>query len=147
MKSTKSIIAIFTLFFSIFTASSQQEVLGRWVTIDDKTNVEASIVEIYRAENGKYYGRVEALLVKGYEDMRCTECEGNLKDKPVRGMVILRDMEYVDGKLQHGSVLDPENGKTYYGKVWYDAKKQRLILRGSLDRRGIFGRNQEWKRK
>lgn len=136
---------IITLFLVLgMSAMAQQEVLGRWVTVDDKTNAPASIVNIYRDSDGKYYGRVEQLLAKGYEDMRCTECKGDLKDKPVKGMVILRDMEYSDGKLSGGSVLDPENGKTYYGKIWYDPEKRCLILRGSLDRRGIFGRNQEW---
>lgn len=138
---------LITLFFALgMSVMAQQEITGRWVTIDDKENIPASIVTIFRADDGKYYGRVEQLLVKGYEEMICTECTGELKNKPVKGMLILRDMEYRDGKLTGGSVLDPENGKTYYGKIWYDAKKQRLILRGSLDRRGILGRNQEWMR-
>ena len=143
MKLLKSTIVILLL-ITCQAIAAQQEVLGRWVTIDDKANVEASVVNIFRGENGKYYGKVEALLVEGYEDMRCTNCTGSLKNAPVRGMIILRDMEYLDGKLSGGTVLDPENGKTYYGKIWYDASKKRLILRGSLDRRGILGRNQEW---
>lgn len=143
MKHMKT-IALLALLISSTAIHSQQEVLGKWVTIDDKSNQPASLVYIYKATNGKYYGRVERLLVKGYEDMRCTECKGDLKDKPVAGMIILSDMEYVDGKLCNGSVLDPENGKTYYGKIWYDTRKGKLILRGSLDKRGILGRNQEW---
>lgn len=146
MKITKPII-LFSLLVCPVVLPAQQEVLGKWTTIDDKTNVPASIVCIYKAEDGKYYGRVERLLVKGYEDMRCTECKGDLKDKPVAGMVILRGMEYTDGKLCNGSVLDPESGKTYYGRIWYDSQLGKLILRGSLDKRGIFGRNQEWIRR
>lgn len=145
MKSLKLLCLAILIGFGV-KASAQQEVLGRWITIDDKTNAPASIVDIYRDADGKYYGRVEQLLAKGYEDMRCTECKGELHNRPVKGMIILRDMEYADGKLVGGTVLDPENGKTYHGKIWFDASKQRLVLRGSLDRRGILGRNQEWMR-
>jgi len=38
--------------------------------------------------------------------------------------------------------LDPESGKFYYGKIYLE--KGRLVLRGSLDKRGWFGRNQTW---
>lgn len=140
------IIVSATLISITTLLSAQTELLGRWVTIDDQNGMEKSVVKIYKSTDGKYYGKIESLLVKGYEDMLCTECKGDLHNQPVAGMVIIREMEYIDGKLCHGSVLDPENGKTYYGKIWYDSEKKRLILRGSLDRRGIFGRNQEWKR-
>lgn len=129
---------------AISTSAQIDKIVGRWVTIDDKAKIPASIVEIYRTEDGKYEGKVERLLVKGYENMTCEECKGELKGRKVAGMVIIRDMEYKDGKLSGGSVLDPENGKTYYGKIWYDPETGHLILRGSLDRRGFLGRNQEW---
>ena len=53
-----------------------------------------------------------------------------------------------DGKLvsgDKGRVLDPDNGKFYYGKIWLEDGK--LILRGSLDKKGILGRSQTWIRK
>lgn len=145
-KSILSVISAVVMTFVVTMPLSAQidKIIGRWVTIDDKAGIPVSIVEIYRAENGKYEGKVERLLVKGYEDMKCEECKGELHGKKVAGMVIIRDMVYSDGKLSGGSVLDPENGKTYYGKIWYDPKTGHLILRGSLDRRGILGRNQEW---
>ena len=55
-------------------------------------------------------------------------------------------METKGDKLVNGTVYDPDNGKTYYASVKYDAKNNTLILRGSLDKKGIFGRSQTWVR-
>lgn len=137
-------IIVILLATTVKVSAQIDKILGEWITIDDKENIPVSVVNIYKAENGMYYGRIEKLLVKGYEDMKCDKCEGELKNKPVRGMIIIRDMKWSEGKLCNGSVLDPDNGKTYYGKIWLDSKNGKLILRGSLDKRGILGRNQEW---
>ena len=48
-------------------------------------------------------------------------------------------------QLEGGKVLEPETGKFYYGKIY--PKDGKLVLRGSLDKRGIFGRSQTWIRK
>ena len=32
----------------------------------------------------------------------------------------------------------------FYAKMWLDPQTGKLVLRGSLDKRGILGRNQEW---
>ena len=135
---------ICVLLFSTNCYSQIENILGDWTTIDDKENIPVSVVHIFKATHGKYYGKITEILIAGYEDMKCTNCSGELHNAPVVGMVILRDMEWKDGKLCGGSVLDPNNGKTYYGKIWYDPKSKKLILRGSLDKKGILGRNQEW---
>ena len=53
-------------------------------------------------------------------------------------------MKVENGELVGGKVLDPESGKFYYGKIY--AKDGKLVLRGSLDKRGFLGRNQTWVR-
>lgn len=143
----KLLTTIALLAAALSLSAQIDQIIGEWTTIDDRENIPVSIVKIYQGSNGKYFGRIEKLLVKGYEDMVCEKCEGSLKNRPVQGMIIIRDMEWIDKKLCHGSVLDPENGKNYYGKIWLDPKTGNLILRGSLDKRGFFGRNQEWVRR
>ena len=69
-------------------------------------------------------------------------CEGEDKDAPVLGMVIIRGMHMEKGELRGGKVLDPNNGKFYYGKIYL--KDGKLVLRGSMDKLGVFGRNQTW---
>ena len=58
--------------------------------------------------------------------------------------MILRGMTYDAKKnqLTGGKVLDPESGKFYYGKVY--PQNGKLVLRGSLDKFGVLGRNQTW---
>ena len=142
----RKIILLAMLFIATIANCQVEKILGRWTTIDDKENIPVSIVNIYKGTDGKYYGQIEKILVKDEENKLCTECEGTLHNKPVVGMVIVNNMEWRDGKLQGGTILDPDNGKTYYAKMWVDAETGKLILRGSLDKRGLLGRNQEWVR-
>jgi uncharacterized protein (DUF2147 family) len=73
---------------------------------------------------------------------KCEACQGEDKNAPVEGLVIIRGMKAEDGQLVGGKVLDPESGKFYYGKI--HLKNGNLVLRGSLDKRGFLGRNQTW---
>lgn len=107
--------------------------LGKWTTIDDKTHEAVSVVEIYKADNGLYYGKLVEMLVEGEDDLVGTR--------------IIKDMEFKKGALQGGRVYDPDSGNTYYGTVKIDAKTGDLILRGSLDKAGLLGRSQTWKRR
>jgi len=120
---------------------AQNAIVGEWVTVDDQTGDKMSVVSIYKGTDGLYYGKVQQLLV-GPKDAVCVECEGDDHNKPVEGLVIIRGMKMEDGELRGGKVLDPKNGKFYYGKIYL--KDGKLILRGSLDKRGLFGRNQTW---
>lgn len=130
-----------TLFFSV-TLFAQNPLLGEWITVDDATGEQKSIVRIYQADNGKYYGTIIQLLEENGETAVCTECTGEDHNKPIVGLTIIRDMQLKDNELRGGKVLDPDNGKFYYAKVYL--KDGKLILRGSLDKAGLLGRSQTW---
>lgn len=121
-------------------------ILGDWKTVDDKTGDNFSIVTIYKGTDGLYYGKVAKMLV-GPPNLKCDQCKGEDYNKPLEGLVIIRGMSYDKEKNQlvGGKVLDPESGKFYYGKIY--PKDGKLVLRGSLDKRGVLGRNQTWIRK
>jgi uncharacterized protein (DUF2147 family) len=123
--------------------SAQVPFLGEWVTIDDASGEKKSVVNIYQADNGMYYGQIVTLFEDS--DALCTECKDADYNQPIVGLTIVRDMQLVEGELRGGKVLDPENGKLYYAKIYLD--KGNLILRGSLDKRGLLGRSQTWIRK
>ena len=136
-----------TLFFAVtllFTVTlfAQNPLLGDWITVDDATGEQKSIVRIYQADNGKYYGTIIQLLEENGETAVCTECTGEDHNKPIVGLTISRDMQLKDDELRGGKVLDPDNGKFYYAKVYL--KDGKLILRGSLDKAGLLGRSQTW---
>ena len=140
----KQLLLILFCALSINLNAQIDKIVGRWTTIDDEKNIPVSIINIYRGTDGLYYGQIERILVKGEENKICKACEGELHNKPVVGIVNVQKMEWRDGKLQGGTILDPNNGKTYYAKMWLDPQTGKLVLRGSLDKRGILGRNQEW---
>ena len=130
-----------TLLFTV-TLFAQNPLLGEWITVDDATGEQKSIVRIYQADNGKYYGTIIQLLEENSETAVCTECTGEDQNKPIVGLTIIRDMQLKDNELRGGKVLDPDNGKFYYAKVYL--KDGKLILRGSLDKAGLLGRSQTW---
>lgn len=121
---------------------AQTPILGEWITVDDATGEQLSVVKIYRAQNGKYYGEIIHLFGENVDNVVCEACVGEDHNKPVIGLTIIRDMELKDGELRNGKVLDPDNGKFYYAKVYL--KDGKLVLRGSLDRAGLLGRSQIW---
>ena len=139
----KTLFSVFVLMFLAVSASAQvYKIVGKWKTIDDKDGSEKSIVNIFKASDGKYYGKVEKLFKE--PNKKCTECEGENKDKPVLGMTVLNNMVEKDGTLTGGTIIDPANGKVYKCNVSLDANTGKLKVRGSLDKRGVIGRTQHW---
>ena len=121
---------------------AQTPILGEWITIDDATNEQKSVVRIYQAEDGKYYGKIIQLFEENALEAVCEACTGEDHKQPIVGLTIIRDMQLKDGELRGGKVLDPDNGKFYYAKV--SLKDGKLILRGTLDKAGLLGRSQTW---
>lgn len=138
------ILALLALLMSAGASAQLSAILGDWTTVDDKTGERRSIVTIYKGTDGLYYGKVSKLLMYQELHPKCEACQGENKNAPVEGLVIIRGMKAEDGQLVGGKVLDPESGKFYYGKIYM--KDGKLVLRGSLDRRGFLGRNQTWVR-
>jgi uncharacterized protein (DUF2147 family) len=118
-----------------------QDVTGTWKTIDDETGNPKSYVEITVSPDGQLTGTITNLLEKPQNTL-CQKCSGDLKNKPIVGMMIIKDMRIKDGYYQGGTILDPNNGKTYKCKLWLqNGNVDILELRGSV---GPFFRTQKW---
>lgn len=136
----------FTLLLSMvliaFSAQSQS-VLGKWKTIDDATGDAKSIVEITERD-GKIYGKVVQILNPAMKDLKCKDCSGDDKDKPVLGIEVIKGLKKDGDKYSDGKILDPSSGKLYKCTVSFDGA-DKLKVRGYV---GIsaFGRNQIWHR-
>ncbi len=124
-------------------AFAQATPVGLWKTIDDETKEARSHVRIVEA-GGVLSGRIEKLLDPGKQDSRCDKCSDARKDQPVLGMTILEGVR-PDGDRHWagGSILDPNNGKTYRVRLTPKDGGQALEVRGYL---GPFYRNQTWLR-
>ena len=138
---TIRLLAFFLFSFSS-TAFLQGQITGQWKTIGDIDKVEKSIVEIYE-ENGKLYGKVLKLLPSAAHT-HCDRCPGELKGKPIEGMVILRDLEKTADGGRNGKVFDPSNGKTYQAYIELESP-DKLKLRGYIGTPAL-GRSQYWYR-
>ncbi len=139
-KTLLSIILLTAISLSGF--SQIDKIVGKWKTIDDNDGTAKSIVFVFKATNGKYYGKVEKLFKNA--DALCTECTGANKDKPKLGMMVINNMVEKDNSLTGGTILDPNNGKIYKCNISYDPKSGNLKVRGSLDKGGFIGRSQTW---
>ncbi len=141
----KKSLSLFAALMLTTVASFAQveQIVGDWKTVDDKTGENYSVIHIFKATDGLYYGKIARMLV-GSADLVCEECTGADKGKPLEGLLIIRGMHEEKGELRGGKVLDPESGKFYYGKIYLD--KGRLVLRGSIDKLGVLGRSQTWLR-
>ncbi len=128
----KFFTTLVALFIGIVALSAQEQFLGNWTTISDKTGEPAGIVDIYKDADGLYYGK----LIGTYG-----------ADKSKVGTMIIRGMKFEDGQLTGGKIYDPEADKLYYCTIKFNAQKNQLDLRGSLDKRGLLGRTQTWIRK
>jgi len=138
-------IGIILLLLATLSVNAQiSGILGDWKTVDDKTGERRSVVTIYKGTDGLYYGKISKMLMYTDLDLKCDQCKDEDHNAPIVGLVIVRGMHAEDGELVGGKVLDPESGKFYYGKIYL--KNGKLVLRGSLDKRGFLGRNQTWER-
>lgn len=116
---------------------------GRWQTIDDDTGKAKSVVEIYRTTDGSYAGKVvEVLDTRNGTDPLCDKCRGSNRNKPIKGMVILWGLKPdAPGKWKGGTVLDPENGKTYKSKIELLESARKLGMSGCI---AFICRQQVW---
>lgn len=135
---------LLSLFFAASAFCQDTSAVGKWKTIDDETNEPKSIVKIFE-KDGKYFGQIEELFRKPGEepDPVCDKCpDGDpRKDQPIKGMVILQDLEKDGDKYSGGKILDPKDGKIYTCKMWVEDGN--LKVRGYI---AFFFKTQTWLR-
>ena len=121
-----------------------QSIVGKWITIDDNSGEQKSVVEIFE-KGGRYFGKITKLFPEAGEDPDpvCDKCENDDPRylKKIIGMEIIRDMKKSDDSYSDGDILDPENGKVYKCKLWVEGGE--LKVRGYW---GPFFRTQSWKK-
>lgn len=138
-------LLVVMLLVALSAGAQVNKMLGNWDTVDDKSGDKRSMVYVYKATNGMYYGKIKNLYVKQSDGTYSVLTEDPAGHQGVIGMIILKDL-VPDGSDLKGRCYDPESKKTYYGKVSYDAATNTVTLRGSIDKLGLIGRSQTWVR-
>ena len=138
----KRILCTLVLGLTAATAWAQSSPAGLWKTIDDETKQEKSFVRLTEA-GGVLTGKIEKIVDPAKQDSVCDKCEDARKGQKVLGMTIVEgvkknaDEPYWDG----GTILDPNNGKTYKVRMTPKDGGKALEVRGFI---GFFFRNQQW---
>ncbi len=125
-------ISFFLALISLFGARlvfAAESPVGRWKTVDEKSGKVTSQVETYE-QSGKLFGKIVALTEphdKQGKPKVCIACTGADKNKPIVGLVILKDLS-PSGDRYKGTIMDPNDGKVYTAEIWVE--DGRLMVRG-----------------
>jgi uncharacterized protein (DUF2147 family) len=120
--------------------------VGRWQILDEDSHTPRAVVEMTLVD-GELQGRtVQSFLRPGEPpDARCVRCEGERKNQPMLGMVILWGLRADGADWQGGHVLDPTTGRTYRASVTLIEGGTKLRVHGFIGL-SLFGRSQTWLR-
>jgi uncharacterized protein (DUF2147 family) len=118
-----------------------QNAIGHWQIVN--SDGPGGQAEIY-LENGKLFGRVTQVRPGRTPRDVCDKCSGEYKNQLILGMVFMRNFRPNGDDWVEGSVVDPENGKEYNGKIW-TVGKDSLHLRGYIGI-SLLGRTESWVR-
>ncbi len=139
----KIILSILFGLTSSLLLAQNHSILGKWKTIDDETGKATSVIEIFEKHN-KFYGRIVELLNSKAKNPKCEKCEGEDKNKPVLGLIVIKGLTKDKGGYSNGKILDPKHGKVYKCSMSLESKDQ-LKVRGFIGI-NLFGRTQFWER-
>lgn len=116
--------------------SKADKIVGYYLTYDDETGAEKSQVQIFKATNGKYYGKIVWLKEpnkNGKPKVDDKNPDPKLQNRPVMGLQILKDFTYDsnDNEWSNGSIYNPSSGKTYNCYMNFESPA-RLKIRGYI---------------
>lgn len=119
---------------------------GRWRTIDDKSGLAKSIVNL-KIVNGELQGIIERVFVPPAKEERpvCTPCPGEFDKQQIIGMRFLWGLKNMGEWFDGGRVFDPDVAKTYRAKVRVVEGGKKLEIRGYIGF-SLLGRTQTWLR-
>ena len=142
---------VFITFLTIFTmavfSQDAEKITGHWLTEKG-----TSQVYVYKARNGKYYGKISWLNEpneNGAPKKDDNNPDESLKEKPLLELIILKGFQYNpdENTWEGGTIYDPDNGKTYDAYMWFeDDNYEVLKLKGYVLGMRFLGRETIWKK-
>ena len=119
-----------------------QNAIGHWQVMNSDGSPGGK-VDTYLV-NGKLFGKVTAVRPGRTPNTVCDKCSGEYKNQLVLGMVVVRDFHPDGDDWVDGTVVDPDNGKEYKGKIWAEGNDN-LKMRGYIGI-SLLGRTEGWVR-
>jgi uncharacterized protein (DUF2147 family) len=137
----KNLLFVIVLLLSTGLMYAQADkVLGIWLT-EKKT----SQVKVFKATDGKIYGKVE-WIDKDKDRLDSNNPDAVLSKQKVLGSLILKGFKYNEDKKQWdgGTIYDPDNGKTYTAYMWFEEDLNLLHIKGYVMGMKFIGRQTLW---
>jgi uncharacterized protein (DUF2147 family) len=113
-----------------------------WRTIDDITHKPRALVRIFQ-RNDELFGKIEASLDPAEAKEKCERCSDDRHNKPVIGMIVMRNMKKHGGEYSGGDILDPDTGQIYKCRFTMEDGGRKLVVRGYI-LMPLLGRSQTW---
>ena len=135
------------LFLSLLMTSSAfsadlTSATGDWLTIDDKTGKPASVIRITQVGN-ELKGSILKIMDPAMQNAVCDKCNGVNKNKPIIGLTVMWGLKKAGNGWAGGTIMDPDNGKSYRAKMALIKDGKKLSVRGFIGF-SLFGRSQTW---
>ena len=141
---------ILTVGLSSTYLSANDDIVGKWRNIDDKTGFSKAVIEITKDANDTYFGKIiEVTPRPGYTPKAyCDKCKGADQGKPIIGLQIIKHMKRSTQnplEFSQGTILDPLTGSHYKSTMRLNTTGTRLAIRGFVGIEAL-GRSQTWLR-
>ena len=135
MKSFLSLILL-TCSLQVFAVDADQ-VVGYWWSPEQKSKVQIS------KKDDRYFGKIIAVRPASVDKKDTKNPDKSLQDRKLLGLEILSGFKFDgDDTWKDGKIYDPESGKTYSCKMWFE-KDGTLKIRGFVGI-SLIGRTAEF---
>ncbi|QQS52190.1 MAG: DUF2147 domain-containing protein [Bacteroidota bacterium] len=140
MKKFLATVFALSLFAGVF--AQEEAIKGEWYNTE-----KTSKIKIFKATNGKYYGKIVWLEEPEKKDIHNPDASKH--SDPLMGLLLLKDFAYDATKKQWtgGTIYDPGNGKTYDCFIWFTEGVDNVLnVKGFVMGMKFAGRQVEWTR-
>lgn len=152
MKKKIFICGVFAIFSFCAFSQAEDPAVGFWKSIDDKSGTVTGVWQMEVKSDGMLYGSVLWIPDRNpaTKAERCTKVKKYtdfMYSNPASLTVLNTPWLYklkkiASGEWVNGYIIDPTDGNHYNCNVKVSGGA--LVMRGSLDKKGVLGRSQTW---
>lgn len=130
------LLAAITIPVQLKAQAKPDQIVGYFLTYDDDTGAEKSQVQIFKATNGKYYGKIVWLkepMKNGKPKVDDKNPDTKLQSRPIIGLEMLKDFKFDKDNQEwsDGTIYNPSSGKTYNCYMHFETPTK-LKIRGYI---------------
>jgi uncharacterized protein (DUF2147 family) len=141
---TSTLVILFLVMFLSPVFSQPDNIVGYWLTAE-----EDSQIQIFKGTDGRYYGKVVWIKeVKDRDKKDDKNPDLKLRERKLMGLQLLCGFIYNAKKKEwaHGTIYDPNNGKSYDCYMWFEVNMNNLQIKGFVLGIRFLGRETIWKK-